>query len=273
MSNPVSAMALGSTAMIRTLAENARLLLAITRVELSKKYAGSVLGASWIILQPALLLSVYLFVYLVVFKMRFPGLSRLDYVLYVFCGLVPYLGTIDAITLGAVSIKQNIHLVKNVMMPIELVPVRAVLVASATQAVGLGVVILLSALNDTLTLHVMWLPVIWILQMLTLFGVAWILASIAVALPDISYFINLFLFLLMWVSPIAFTADMVPANLSAVLYLNPVYYLLEVYRDSLIFGRLPSPRVALVYTGLSLLFFAVGSAFFRAFRGALLDYE
>ena len=44
--------------MVRTLAGNARLLVAITRVELSKKYAGSVLGASWLILQPALLLSV-----------------------------------------------------------------------------------------------------------------------------------------------------------------------------------------------------------------------
>ena len=259
--------------MVRTLTRNARLLVAITRVELSKKYAGSVLGASWIILQPALLLSVYLFVYLVVFKMRFPGLSRLDYVLYVFCGLVPYLGTIEAITLGAVSIKQNIHLVKNVMLPIELVPVRAVLVASATQAVGLLVVILLSALNGTLTLHVLWLPVIWALQILMLFGVVWILSSVAVGLPDISYFINLFLFLLMWVSPIGFTVDMVPANLAGVLYLNPVYYLLDVYRDSLLFGRFPSPRVALVYVTLSLLFFSVGAAFFRAFRGVLLDYE
>ena len=62
MPNPVSAMARGTAAMVRTLAGNARLLVAITRVELSKKYAGSVLGASWLILQPALLLSVYLFV-------------------------------------------------------------------------------------------------------------------------------------------------------------------------------------------------------------------
>ena len=259
--------------MVRTLAGNARLLVGITRVELSKKYAGSVLGAAWLFLQPALLLSVYLFVYLVVFKVRFPGFSRLDYVLYVFCGLVPYMGLIDAVTLGAVSIKQNIHLVKNVMLPIELVPVRAVLVASTTQSVGLTVVILLSALNGTLTLHVLWLPVIWALQILMLFGVTWILASIAVALPDISYFINLFLFLLMWVSPIGFKEDMVPPELAAVLYLNPVYYLLEVYRDSLLFGRFPAPHIAAVYVGLCLLFFAVGSAFFRAFRGALLDYE
>lgn len=273
MPNPVSALAKGTTGMVRTLAANARLLAAITRVELSKKYAGSVLGPAWLVLQPALLLSVYIFVYLVVFKMRFPGFSSLEYVLYVFTGLVPYMGTIDAITSGSVSIKQNIHLVKNVMLPIELVPVRAVLVASLAQAVGLSIIVLLSALSGSLTWHVLWLPLVWVLHILMLFGVVWILSSIAVGLPDISYFISLFLFLLMWVSPIGFTPDMVPANLAAVLYLNPVYYLVEMYRDSLLFGRLPSLFDAGVYVGLSLGLFAVGSAFFRVFRGVLLDYE
>jgi len=273
MTNPVTALTRGTVAMTRTLAGNARLLVAITRVELSKKYAGSVLGPLWLILQPALLLSVYIFVYLVVFKMRFADFSRLDYVLYVFTGLIPYMGTIDSITSGSVSIKQNIHLVKNVMLPIELVPVRAVLVASISQAVGLVVVLLLTAINGTLSWHVLWLPLVWALQILMLFGVVWILSSIAVGLPDISYFISLFLFLLMWVSPIGFTPDMVPAELRAVLFLNPVYYLLEMYRDSLLFGRLPSLQVAGVYAGMCLFTFAVGSAFFRAFRSVLLDYE
>ncbi len=259
--------------MMRTLVTHAKLLSAITRVELSKKYAGSVLGAAWLVLQPALLLSVYLFVYLVVFKMRFPGFSSLGYVLYVFTGLIPYMATIDAITSGSVSIKQNIHLVKNVMLPIELVPVRAVLVASIGQAVGIGVILIVSALNGSLSVHILWLPLVWGLHLLMLFGMVWILSSVAVALPDISYFINLFLFLLMWVSPIGFTPDMVPKEMAAALYLNPVYYLVEMYRDSLLFGRLPSLFDASVYVVLSLTVFAVGSVFFRAFRGVLLDYE
>jgi lipopolysaccharide transport system permease protein len=240
---------------------------------LSKRYAGSVLGASWLVLQPALLLAVYVFVYSIVFKMRLPGMTRFDYVVYVFCGLVPYLGSIEAISLGAASIKQNIHLVKNVMLPIELVPVRAVLVASATQAVGLILLVLMSAANGSLSAHALWMPFVWILQIIMLIGLTWILASVAVALPDISYFINLFMFVLMFVSPIAFTADMVPPRLQAVLFLNPVTYLLEMYRDSLFIGHWPSPTVTAVYVGVSVVTFAIGSAFFRAFRGALLDYE
>ena len=78
-----------------------RLLASITRIELAKRHAGSVLGMSWVVLQPALLLSVYLFAYMVVLGMRFSGFSRFDYVLYVFCGLVPFLGFMEAVTTGA----------------------------------------------------------------------------------------------------------------------------------------------------------------------------
>ena len=52
-----------------------RLLASITRVELAKRHAGSILGMVWVILQPALLLSVYLFVYMVVFQIPVPGIQ------------------------------------------------------------------------------------------------------------------------------------------------------------------------------------------------------
>ena len=150
-----------------------RLLASITRVELAKRHAGSILGMVWVILQPALLLSVYLFVYMVVFQYRFPGFSRIDYVLYVFCGLVPYLGFMEALTTGALSIRQNIHLVKNVMLPIELIPVRSVIVGMASQFVSMALVLLLVAGTGSLSWHVLWLPVVVVLQVMWLGGLTW----------------------------------------------------------------------------------------------------
>src|SRR5438477_506554 len=169
-----------------------RMLVSITRIELAKRHAGSTLGMTWVVLQPALLLSVYLFVYMVVLRMRFEGFSRFDYVLYVFCGLVPYLGFMEALTTGALSIKQNIHLVKNVMLPIELIPVRSVVVGMASQFVSIGLVLLLLAGSGALTWRVLWLPLVVGLEVLWLAGLTWILASLTVALPDVMYFVNLF---------------------------------------------------------------------------------
>lgn len=259
--------------MAATLAAHASLLVSITRVELRKRYAGSVLGVSWLILQPALLLSVYLFVYLVVFKVRFPGFSEMDFVVFVFAGLVPFLGAIEALNGSALSIKANMHLVKNVMLPIELIPVRTVLVALAGEFIALVLVILLSAANGSLGPMVAALPLALLLQVLALLGLAWIVSGLGVALPDVSYFISLFMFLLMFISPVAFRPDMVPPSFQFVVYGNPVFYMLEVFRDCLIAGRQPDPRIWGAHVTLSLVLFVIGAAFFRSFKSVLVDSE
>lgn len=259
--------------MLRIVARHRTILASVTRVELAKRYAGSAMGIAWVVLYPALLLGIYLFVYLVVFKMRFPGYSEMDYTLYVFAGLVPYIGFMEAMTAGALSIKQNMHLIRNVMLPIELIPVRTVTVALATEIVALGVVILLALVFGKLSPHVVWLPVVIALQVLFFVGLVLVVAALAVALPDIGYFVNLSVLLLMFVSPIGFRPDMVPAGYWPMIYLNPIYYMAESFRMSLLSLQPIDLGVLAVFAGMSVGTFAVGAAFFRRFKGVLVDYE
>lgn len=273
MSNPVSAMVQASRQTAGILIGSRSLIASITRVELKKKYAGSVLGLGWVFLQPALMLAVYLFIYLVVFKVKFPGLSNFGYVLYVFTGLVPYLGFMEALTTGGLSLKQNMHFVKNVMLPIELIPVRSVLVGLVSQFVSLTIVLLMVAASGQLSSHIIWLPVVVCLQVMALAGVTWILASLTVALPDVTYFVNLLVSLLMWLSPIGFTPDMVPAKFRIIIYLNPVSYMIEAYRATILGGRTSNVPMIVAYGAGSLLMFALGATLFRAFKGMLVDFE
>ena len=179
---------------------------------------------------------------------------------------MPYLGFMEALTTGGLSIRQNIHLVKNVLLPIELVPVRTVIVGMTSQFVSLVLVILMLAGSGELTLHILWLPIVIVLQLLMLIGLTWILAAVTVALPDVTYFVNLFVFLLMFLSPIGFRVEMVPPNFTWVVHLNPVYY-------SMLNGTWPKPLDAAVFTTGSLLVFGLGATFFRAFKGVLVDFE
>jgi homopolymeric O-antigen transport system permease protein len=269
----VRALSSSSQRMIGIMFRYRRMLAAITRIELAKRHAGSILGFSWVVLQPALLLSVYVFVYMVVLRMRFEGFSRFDYVLYVFCGLVPYLGFMEALATGGLSIKQNIHLVKNVMLPIELIPVRSVIVGMASQFVSIGLVLILVTLDQSLTWRLVWLPLVVALQVMWLVGLTWILSSITVALPDITYFVNLFVFMLMFLSPIGYRPDMVPHGFAWVIYLNPIFYMTEMYRAAMLNGPAPRAFVAPVYALMCVGTFAIGGAFFERFRGVLTDYE
>jgi lipopolysaccharide transport system permease protein len=261
-------------AVLETMIARRAVLLATTKVELNKKYSGSLLGPVWIVLLPAMLLGIYLVIYLVIFPARLADMHGLSYVLFIFSGLVPYLGLLEVIGTGTVSVKQNIHLVKNIMMPIELIPIRATMIGMVGELVSLAVLIALLAVDGSLTWHLLWLPVVLVLQFCFLLGVVYVLAAIAVSLPDISYIIGLVLTLLMFVSPIGY----VPATLASglvvpLVYLNPVAYMIEAFRDCLYYGRFPSPLTAVVYVALSLGSLVGGVAFFTRFKNVLVDYE
>jgi lipopolysaccharide transport system permease protein len=259
--------------MLRLLQRHRRILVATTRIELAKRFAGSSLGLLWLVLQPLLLLSVYLFVYLLVFRVRFAEFGRLEYVLYVFSGLVPYIGVMEAISAAPPLLKQNIHLVRNVLVPIELLSARTVLGAVVSQAAGLAMVVALAAATAHLSVHLLWLPLAIGLQALMLLGLVWMVSGLGVLVPDVSYVVNVFLLLLLYVSPIAFTPEMVPEGFRWVVFVNPVTHLVAVFRASLMGTGWPSAASLLAFAGFAVGFFLLGAAFFRRFKGALVDYE
>ncbi len=250
-----------------------RVLYASTRSELRKRYAGSLLGPLWPFLYPLLFLSAYLFLWMVVFNLRFPGMGRLGYVVYVFCGLVPFLFLSEALTSGAVSIRQNMHFIKSVIMPLELVPARAVFVALSSHLVGLLLVVVLSGVNGTLSWRLALLPIVVGVYAAGLIGAAWIAASLGVLVPDLAQVLNIAMMLLMFVSPIAFTPEMVPEKFRLTLTLNPVSYVADVYRGVLIADYGTPARSAAAFAALSIALFAIGAALCARFKSLVVDLE
>jgi lipopolysaccharide transport system permease protein len=194
-------------------------------------------------------------------------------VLYVFCGLIPFLGFSEAITTGCPVLKQNLHLVKNVMLPIELIPIRGVLLGMTSQMVSLGVLLVMLAGHGDLGPGVVVLPVVVLLQVLFLAGAVLVLSTLTLLLPDVGYFVNLSVMLLMFVSPIGFKPEMIPTAWQWVLYINPIHYLTEAYRACLLADHAPSGPALSVYVVMCVGAFALGCEFFRRFRDVLVDFE
>lgn len=266
-------MAAAAVQMVRMVSRYRGLLLATTGIEMRKRYAGSFLGGLWVVLNPLLFLGVYLFLYLVVFKVRFPDMGELSYTAYVFTGLVPFLGFMEAVTVSAVSIKQNMHLVKNVILPIDLVPVRVVMMALVSEIVGLAMTFALLGLDHGLDWHMLWVIPAVLVQMVFLLGLAWLFAALGVILPDLGTALGLVMLFVLFVSPIAFKPDMVPERLRVILAVNPAHYMLETFRAALLPSYPFHPAHIAAFVALALGSFFLGAGFFRRFKGYILDYE
>ena len=80
--------------------------------------------------------------FIYIFKVRFALFDSNQYVALIFCGLIPFLGFSEALSAGVGSVTQNANLLKNTLFPIDLVPVKAVLVSQCTQVVGTGLLLI-----------------------------------------------------------------------------------------------------------------------------------
>jgi lipopolysaccharide transport system permease protein len=249
-----------------------RLLLWQTvRNDIRARHAGSVLGLAWLGLYPLLFLGTYALIYICVFKVRFALFNSNEYVVLIFCGLIPFLGFTEALGLGIGSVTSNASLIKNTLFPIELIPVKAVLVSQCTQVVGTALLLAVLVVLGRFSAWMALLPVVWVAQVLFSLGLIWFLSSLNVFVRDLQNIVTVLTLMLMMISPIAYTADMVPAGLQPFLKVNPLYHLVVCYQDSLMLGRFPRDGVLWVLLSLATVFFLAGYWFFTRLKVVFAD--
>jgi homopolymeric O-antigen transport system permease protein len=250
-----------------------RLLLRLTRHDLQIRYAGSLLGLGWIFLGPLLILGIYSLIYLEIFRVRGPtGLSGPAYVIYIFCGLVPYLATAQALSFGVTSVISNKSVLNNTVFPIDLTPVKATLSAQAIMLVGIPLVVVGSALTGHAHVTIVALPLVWALNIIWLMGVNWVISVLNVLFRDLQNLLTAILMILLVASPFAYTPSMVPASLKPMLLLNPFAYFVVAYQQVVMLGQIPDGWHALVLVLMPILTFAFGSWFFDKVKGVAVDY-
>lgn len=251
-----------------------RLLLRVTGQDLRLRHAGSVLGIGWIAVGPLLILGVYSLVYLEVFKVRthIDHLSGPAYVMYIFCGLVPYLAVAEALSRGVGSVITNKAVLNNTVYPIDLTPVQSALGAQVIMVVGMPLVIVGSILTGHAHPTIVAVPVVWALMFIWLVGVDWILSMLNVAFRDLQNLITVILMVLLVASPFAYTVSMVPPAVRLIVYLNPFAYFVIAFQQLIMLGELPDAWHLAVLVLMPIGTFALGSWFFAKAKGVLLDY-
>jgi len=262
-----------TSAILRNFRSSWRVLWALTLIETRRKYAGSVLGMLWYPTYAALLLSSYCFLYLVVFKMRFKELGSYEYVLFVFSGLIPYLGFSEAVSTSTSSVRQSLAILRNAVFPIEFVPVKFVCAALFGLFSSLAILVFMVMPTSFFGWHLLYLPVAIFGLFAFCLMIAWILSATAVVLPDIAQVVNIALILLMFLSPVGYSIDIVPARVRFLVYLNPLTYLIEAFRFAVLGVRDTPLWIDGVFIAVCLIAACLAGTFFRRLSPIFADYE
>ena len=248
--------------------ERRGLVYEMTCRDVLDRYAGQALGAGWVIVAPLLQMGVYVFAFTVLFASRLSAQgSKAEYASFILAALAPWIAITEVLGRAPSAITASAGLVKQVVFPNEVLPLKITLGAAPTLAIGL-VVVLVMALIGGHARPLGWLllpiPILCLAAMLA--GMTYLLASIGVFLRDTKDIVAVLLSIGFFLHPIIYAPGVAPRALDLVFHLSPFSYVLWCFRDCLFYGGIVSPAVWVAMVALSAIVFAVGYRVYRMLR-------
>ncbi len=211
--------------------------------DIKSKYSGSLLGLYWSVINPIITLIVYFVVFGFFLKARLPGNDNIwDFALYFSAGFLPWIAFNDSVMRASRSIVDNKNYIKKVPFPSEIFPVYTILSELVNLLIGITIFITLYIiLKGIPSVYLIFLPVGIFLQIIFTLSLSLIFSSITVYFRDIPQILGSLFMIWFWGTPIVYTVNVIPESINWIVYLNPAFYMIEIYRDILFYGRIPSP--------------------------------
>ena len=273
--NPQQAHSITLAALLRSLWHNRLLIRQMVKREVIGRYQGSIMGIAWSFLNPALMLTVYTFVFSVVFKARWNVAgdeSRTLFAVILFVGMIVHALFAEVLNRAPVLIVSNVSYVKKVVFPIEILPVVAM--GTALFHCGVSLIVLLCAFtvfNGYVHWTLVFMPLVLLPLVVFTLGVAWVLASLGVFLRDVSQTISFVTMVMMFLSPVFYPVTALPEEFRPWLMANPLTFIIEQAREVLIWGRLPDWAGLGLYTLGATITAGAGFAWFQKTRRGFSD--
>lgn len=245
----------------------------LRNVELRHK--GSHLGLIWSLLNPLLMLSLYVFIFGYIFNGRFKAgaaETKLEYALGMFLGLTIFQLFAETLAVSPTVIVTNPNLVKKVVFPLEILPAAAVGSSVFHTLISLSLVLLgIAFVGPGLTLDAAWLPVILAPLILAALGLAWFFAAIGVFLRDVNQVIGFISMALLYSSATFYSPSVLPPVAWMILRFNPLLLAIDLARNAVMWHQPLNMHHLFYLVAISLIICVGGYACFRKMSPAFAD--
>lgn len=214
---------------------NRKMVWSLSKNDFKVRYVGSYLGMFWAFINPMVTIMLYWIVFQFAFKSQ--PVDGFPFVLWLITGLVPWFLVQDSITTGTNALLEYAYLVKKVLFKINVLPAVKIISASMVHIMFMAVVLVIFVCMGYYpsVLSLIQLVYYFVCILALSLAISYITSSIVLFVRDLGQFITVFMQVFMWTSPIMWRIDIVPYKLRWILMLNPAYYIINGYRDSLLY--------------------------------------
>ncbi len=231
--------------------------------DLKLKYRDSVFGFLWSLLNPVFMIVTYVIAFKYIMKASAP-----NYVLFLLAGVLHWNLFAQCLSASTGAVVDNAGLVKKVYFPLEALPLGAIFFSLVQYLFAL--VVFFPVALIFLHLRLSWVlllvfPILF-LQILFSIGLGFLVSTITVFYRDVKHFVEIFLMLGFWLTPVVYQFTDVPVRARAWIADNPMTDFISSYQSVLLHNQTPAPlfwRNMLIAVFLSLL---IGAWTFSRFK-------
>ena len=249
-----------------------KLLWMLTKNEFKQKYVGNFLGVLWAFIQPTATIAIFWFVFQVGFKSQ--PVKNFPFILWLVAGMFPWFFFAEAVSYGTNSIVNNSFLVKKIRFQVSLLPLIPIF---SSLIVHLFFVFFMYGmfLYYGYTPQLYWLQIFYYLLALILlvYGITKITAAVVVFFRDIGQIVAMLIQFGFWLTPIFWSIDMIPEKYHWIIRLNPLVYIIEGYRNSMINHKWfwQDPYMTLYYWTVTVMVLVIGNRTFKKLKAHFSD--
>ncbi len=244
----------------------ASILFALLKRDLQGQYRRSSLGLAWAVIQPFMLLAMFLLLRGIV---HLPS-EGVPYPIFALTGLVPWTFIVNAVTRAGTSVASNSGIVKKIGLPREIFPIVGVLLSLVDFAIASCFLVAFAAWYSVpVGLNLLWLPVLLALLIATAFSVGLLIAAVGTFRRDVLFAVPFIFQFGLIATPVMYPASAVPVEWQALYQLNPLVGLIGGFRQVIVHDSPPdlvalavSAAVAAVLLAIALPVFHVSSRYF-----------
>src|SRR3990172_4655403 len=254
---------------LRELWQYRELLYFLVWRDIKVRYRQTVLGGLWAILQPLITM--------VIFSLVFGRLAQVPsdgvpYPLFSYAALVPWVFLANGVTQASNSLVLSSNMVKKIYFPRLTLPMSTVLAGVIDFALALTVLLVLMLIYGfTPTINALWLPLFFLLALVTTLGVSVWLSAMNVQFRDVRYAVPFLIQVWLFVTPIAYPSSVLSEPWRTLYGINPMAGVVEGFRWALL-GTNTAPGPIIAVSSLASLALLIGGAhYFRRMEKTFAD--
>ncbi len=258
--------------LIRRIVQNRYMIRMMALREIKSRYVGSFFGLFWSVIQPIFMVFIYWFIFSLGFKFKPSG--EIPFIVWFFCAFVPWTHFNEMLLSTTNSVIEHKSLIKRTLFPSEILPFIHLVSSGINHLVMLAILGVMMVIQDVgFSFYAFQFVYYWMAMTLLMLGLGWLFACINVFLRDMGQLVTVLMQMWFWGTPIFWNIGMFPEKYHWVLQLNPMYYIVQGYRDSFLYHRpfWAEPNLGAYFWGISLFVFLIGAITFRKMKGEFAD--